>query len=165
MIINLNILPKTFNDDITLGEEYYKLSKITKMDPVHVEGKIDYDLTDEVRIDLRVSGTMYLVDSLTLKEVKYPFNFKIDELLMDLVAENEKYYEKSKNTLDIIEFLWENIVLEVPISYTEEKDFTLEGEGWALNKKELDEEPHNGFEDLDKLLKGGEEDGCSIQKN
>ena len=53
------------------------------------------------------------------------------------------FYEKSKNSLDISEILWENIVLEIPISITNHKseDLLLKGNGWELvneNKEEID---------------------------
>ena len=37
-----------------------------------------------------------------------------------------------QNMLDIIELLWENIILEVPISLTKSPNLELKGDGWVL---------------------------------
>ena len=49
-----------------------------------------------------------------------------------------EYFEKDKNTLDIMGILWENIVLEVPISISTSENTFQEGNGWELveEKKE-----------------------------
>ena len=46
----------------------------------------------------------------------------------------EDFYNKNKNTLDILPFIWENIVSEVPIRVVKEehKDVQLKGEGWEV---------------------------------
>ena len=75
-----------------------------------------------------------------LEEVNYPINLEISEIL----SENDD--EKDQNqikTLDIMDILWQNIVLEVPISVRKnpEKKYNLEGEGWELvneERKKLD---------------------------
>ena len=67
-----------------------------------------------------------------------------------------KYFEKNQNILDIIEFLWENIVLEVPISYTNASGTHLSGQGWELNSKNEDDGLDPRFEKLNELFKGGE---------
>lgn len=47
--------------------------------------------------------------------------------------------KKSQNMLDIIEFLWENIVLEVPIRVTGSAGVNMKGNGWELNSKNEDD--------------------------
>ena len=61
-----------------------------------------------------------------------------------------------QNMLDIMELLWQNIVLEVPISITKEKDAHLSGEGWELNNNKEDNiDPR--LAELSKLLDEGKE--------
>ena len=76
---------------------------------------------------------MWLNDSITFEEIPYDFDFNIE----DIINENDDYYanffKNNKNILDIKEILWENIVLEVPISFTKEENTTLKGNGWELN--------------------------------
>ena len=78
---------------------------------------------------------MVLEDSLTLEPVDYPLDIHINEVLGENTEENDKNESKR---LDIIDILWQNIVLEVPISLrvNPEKDYELKGEGWELLKED-----------------------------
>ena len=84
---------------------------------------------------------MILKDSISNEEIEYPYEIEYD----DLVPENLK---KMQEKLDLFEFLWENIVLEVPLRYTKETDYSkFKGNGWKL----LDENEvvkNNPFSDL-----------------
>ena len=53
-----------------------------------------------------------------------------------------------QNILDIFEFLWENILLEVPLHYTKVKDLhKFRGDGWKLiHEDEIKND--NPFHDL-----------------
>ena len=133
MKCNLNLLPFKLDNDIVIDEKYYENTQVKSIKDLHVTGKIDYNLSDEVEINLHVIGTLVLEDSNTLELIDYPIDINIAENLNDLDGESTYFYEKSKNMLDIIEFLWENIVLEVPISVTTSKNITLKGNGWEYN--------------------------------
>ena len=80
--------------------------------------------------------------------------------MIEILEENDenltKYFEKSQNILDIIEFLWENIVLEVPIRVTNTTGVHLKGQGWELNSEKKDDGLDPRFEKLNELFKGGE---------
>ena len=154
--INLNLLPITLDEDITFPESYYENTSIKKMDNFHVTGVIKYNLSEEVEISLHVTGNIYLEDAITLEEVLYPLDIHISGLLADYLEENGNYLEKNQNILDKLEFLWENIVLEVPISFTKQSGVKLSGNGWELNsdKKEDDSDPR--LAKLNDLFKGGE---------
>ena len=69
---------------------------------------------------------------------------------------SNEFYEKNKNILDINEFLWENIVLEVPISLTKKSGTNIKGNGWELNKKSNEEEIDPRLAKLNEIFKGGE---------
>ncbi len=99
---------------------------------------------------------MILLDAITNEEVNYPFLIQIDDIFDENDENCAKYFEKSQNTLDIIEFLWENIVLEVPISYTKASGTKLCGKGWELNSKNENSGQDPRFEKLNELFKGGE---------
>ena len=116
MKINLNLLPVKINEEFVIPEDFYKNTSIKKLDKVKVDGIIKYNAADEIAIILDVKGNMFLTDAITNEQVKYPFSIQIDEILEENDENYAKYFEKNQNILDIIEFLWENIVLEVPIS-------------------------------------------------
>ena len=156
MKINLNLLPKVFDEDIIIPEDFYKGTSIKDLSKVKVVGSIKYNVIDEVVIDLDVRGEMLLIDAITNEPIKYPFSIKILENLAEIDENDAKYLEKSKNILDIIEFLWENIVLEVPIRVTNLTNAHLKGNGWELNSKEDNDGVDPRFEKLNELFKGGE---------
>ena len=56
-----------------------------------------------------------------------------------------------KNTLDISNFLWQNILTEIPSKVVNEKNknLTLEGNGWRLiTEKDLKKDNNNPFSEL-----------------
>ena len=119
------------DDTISFGEEYLSKTSIKKLDNVKVKGRAYYSVTNEIVFDCNVKGCFILEDAMTLEDVEYPFEIDISEVL------SEKDDEKDKNEikkLDIIDILWQNIVLEVPISYRKDpnKKVHMSGEGWEL---------------------------------
>ena len=160
MVINLNKLNISGNIDIeekfTLDKECYKNTSILELKPVNVKGHIFYNVSDEIELDIDVDGVMILADSITLDPIDYPYSIHINEIISSENEEIKDYYQNSKNTLDIMPILWQNIVLEVPISITKEKDAHLSGEGWELNNEEEDKiDPR--LAELSKLLDEGKE--------
>ena len=62
-----------------------------------------------------------------------------------------------QNRLDITEFLWQNILVEIPLKVVSEKNagMTLEGDGWRLiTEDELEKEKSNNspFSELSKMF-------------
>lgn len=156
MKINLNLLPKVFDEKIEIPKSYYENTSIKGLSSIDVVGSIKYNCCDEVVINLDVTGEMQLVDAITNELVNYPFSIKIDENLAEIDENDAKYLEKSQNILDIIEFLWENIVLEVPIRVTQSTGVSLHGDGWQLNVDENKDKIDPRFQKLDEFFKGGE---------
>ena len=153
----LNINGKIIIDELlTIDSEIYKNTSIKELKPVKVTGKIFYNISDEIELDVNVEGTMILEDSVTLKPIDYPYSININEIISESNEDIKEYYQNSKNILDIMPILWQNIVLEVPISITKEKDAHLSGEGWELNnEKENNIDPR--MAELSKLLDEGKE--------
>lgn len=143
MNINLNELYKysviNIDEDIDFIPKENDLG-IKKLQNIHLKGKITYNDLEELELNLKITGTMYLLDAITLEEIPYDFSANIEESLIENEINLEKYINKSQNTLDIQEILWENIVLEVPIRVKKDDSLiSLEGEGWQLNKEEKEE--------------------------
>ena len=148
--INLNFLPEHLDEDITFPEEFYENTDIIRLEDIHITGKIDYNLSDEIEANIRITGKMILKDAITLEEISKNLDIEIDEIL----EKTAKYYKKEQNTPDKLEFLWENIVLEVPISLTNSSGVKLKGEGWELNQEKDDVNPE--LAKLKDIFKGGE---------
>ena len=118
---------------ISFDEEYLRVSEIKKLDNVHVSGRIYYSLTKEVIFAGNVNGNMTLVDGYSGDLIDYPFNINLDEILANFSNEDKKMGKKPKNSLDLKEVLWENIVLEVPIVVSKDnKVKTKKGEFWEV---------------------------------
>ena len=149
--INLNFLPEHLDEDITFPEEFYENADIIRLEDIHVVGDVFYNLSDEIEANIRITGKMILKDAITLEEISKNLDIDIAEIL----EKTAKYYKKEQNTLDKLEFLWENIVLEVPISLTKSSGINLKGEGWELNRDEEDD-INPELAKLKDIFKGGE---------
>lgn len=149
--INLNFLPEHLDEDITFPEEFYENTDIIRLEDIHVVGDVFYNLSDEIEANIRITGKMILKDAITLEEISKKLDIDIAEIL----EKTAKYYKKEQNTLDKLEFLWENIVLEVPISLTKSSGINLKGEGWELNRDEEDD-INPELAKLKDIFKGGE---------
>lgn len=146
MIIDLSkIDEKGQNIDLVVSfdENYLKNTAIQELNNVVVKGRIFYDVTSEVIIDVNVKGKMVLLDAIDLEPIDYPFNININESVSENSEEFCRIFEKTSNILDIKNFLWQNIVLEVPIRVVRDtnKSIFKEGDGWELideNTKKVD---------------------------
>ena len=121
MKIDLNKL--NISDKIEINE---------KVKDIYVIGYLYYNSAEILEIKLNLSGVMKLVDSVTLDIIENPFNIEIDEEYSLNDQYFKEYYEKEQNILDIMAILWENIVLEVPISLTHTENMELSGDGWSM---------------------------------
>ncbi len=121
----------SIDENISIPEEY-DLNKagIRKIENLHVSGTISIDFADEIVADLTVTGDFILPCAVSLEDVLYPINVKIEENM----GKFEDFYNKNKNTLDILPFIWENIVSEVPIRVVKDeyKNFKQSGNGWEV---------------------------------
>ena len=154
MYIDLNkvyVADINIDEKISYEEEYYNKSTIKKLEQVEVNGKITLNSLNELNLYLIIKGNMYLSDAVTLEEIKYPFDIEIEETISD----NDEYFCIENNKMDLKEFVWKNIVLEIPIRVVKEsnEDKTLEGEGWSLNKEQ---EETNAFSKLNELFEKDE---------
>lgn len=159
MDIDLSLLQSGTVEEIditntyTIPEEYYQKSGIIALKQIEVTGKVyrgasedDIDNLTEY-ITCTISGTMTIEDSISLEPVEYPFSTEYDDIL-------EENCKKNENTLDIFQFLWENIVLEIPLQFTKVKDLSkFHGDGWKLISEDDLVASNNPFSDLLKDFK------------
>lgn len=153
MDIDLSLLHSNTKDEINLSgiynipDEYIDKNIVLALKNIEVDGKVYTGEDQADRIDCTIKGNMLLLDSISLEEVNYPFFIKYD----DILEENSK---KNQNTLDIFSFLWENIVLEVPLQFTKVEDLSkFHGDGWKLVSEDELIKNNNPFSDLLKDFK------------
>lgn len=138
MIIDLSKIDErgiTIDETFSFDDNYLNKTSIKKLDNVKAQGRIYLSITGEIIFDCHIKGVFILEDAIDLSEVEDPFSFDISEVLSE---NNDELAKKEEKTLDIIDILWQNIVLEVPISFRAhpEKKVSAKGNGWEL----LDEE-------------------------
>ena len=145
MIIDLSKVKNEYfiNEKYNYDDSYLKNTDIRKLENVSFNGKIYFDFDDNLKIEGICSGIMILPDSITLEDIEYPFSFEIDYIIDENNEEIKEYYEKLKNTLDIMGILWQNIVLEVPMRITNISIDKIKNVGncWDIKnekKKEID---------------------------
>jgi len=141
------------NFDVLKDDELDK--RVSDLENAKVIGKIYINNVNEMILECNFSGSMLIEDSISLEIVPYEFSIDIEENIEKIEENYEGCYEKVKNTLDLKKILWQNIVLEVPISFTKVKDAVLKGNGWELlNEEKSVDEIDPRLKKLEDLLKG-----------
>ena len=137
----------------SIPKEYFENTDVIALNEIKVEGKIYQGISEDdpeettEYIKCKITGEMTIADSISLEPVEYPFSIEYD----DIIEENCK---KSENILDIFQFLWENIVLEIPLQFTKVKDLSkFHGDGWKLISEDELKSSNNPFSDLLKDFK------------
>ena len=152
MPIDLSLLNSNTVNEIDISntynipKEYFENMGVISIDNVKVDGKITRVLNEDEELCLYanaiIDGVMILPDSISLEEIEYPFHIEYDDYLDENCKNNE-------NTLDIFTFLWENIVLEVPLQFTKVSDLSkYHGDGWKLISEDERNLQNNPFGDL-----------------
>ena len=125
------------DETIDYSKEYLENTDIISLNNVKVQGSIYVDYEKNNVIELNVNGTMILTDAITTEPVPYDFTIEIEENL-----------ENSLKTLDLIEFLWHYIVLEIPIRYTTSDPHELKNKYKDVYLEEEVREVNNPFKDF-----------------
>lgn len=139
--------------DIDVAYDNDRLSKtsIKKLKDVHFIGKITKLCNDDFRISGKLIGIMVLPDDITLEDFLYKFNIDILEDFNENNCDKLSNLRIIKNKLDISDFLWQNILLEIPSKVVNEKNknLTLKGSGWRfVTEDELQKEKKSPFDEL-----------------
>ena len=149
-MINLTPLNTGLKDELSITGIYdlekFTNEEIKKINPVEVEGKItrkeNNDLEFDCYIDCLIKTTVIIEDSISLEDVEYEINTEFHDFL-------EQNWKNDENMLDIFSFLWENIVLEVPLRFTKVQDLSkFHGDGWKLISEEERNQTSNPFNEL-----------------
>ena len=140
-------------NDYLIPEEYYKNAGVLELKKINVKGSVYRGISEDDIDDFQdyikcsIEGIMIIEDSISLEPIEYPFSIEYDDIL-------EENCKKNENTLDIFQFLWENIVLEIPLQFTKVKDLSkFHGDGWRLIREDEIKTSNNPFTDLLKDFK------------
>ena len=121
----------SIDEEVIIPEEYYKNAGVRSLSKVKVNGDVTVNYEENIELHLNVSGEFIIPCAITLDDVIVPFNTFIEEEI-DQNKLNDEFF------LDLLDVLWENIVLEIPVRVVKEgvKSEDLYGEGWELVTKE-----------------------------
>ena len=126
------------DEEVVIPKEYYENMDIVELNKVHALGNITMNEENNYFVNIDLSGTMILHDSITYELVPYNFDVKIEETL-----------ENSSKTLDLILFLWHYIVLEVPLRFTNNELEEMENEHYRVISEEEYNKKNNPFSDFE----------------
>ena len=127
--------------EIIIPDDMLVNTDIRRISPVKVIGYV-YNNEEELELSITITGTMVLPCARTLKDVNYPFNIEIN----DVIGQNsDNSLEINQNTLDIFPIVWQNILVDVPLRVLapDAEEESIEGDGWRLiteddKKEEID---------------------------
>ena len=126
------------DNDIDYSDDYIKDSGIIHLNNVHVSGTIKTDIEFNYDVNFKLKGEMIINDSLTGEEVPYKFN-----------TNNEKKLENSLKSLDLIGFLWQYIVMEIPMRFTLCDNLNIKNKDYeVISEEEYKEKKNNPFKDF-----------------
>ena len=152
MDVDLSLLQSNTVDDISITgvynipDSYINKDLVKSINDIKVDGKVYID-NDIEKINCSIIGNIEIEDSVSLEVLNYPISIEYD----DKIEEN---WKKSEKILDIFSFLWENIVLEIPMHYSKVEDFSeYKGDGWKLVSEDELTKNNNPFNDLLKDFK------------
>ena len=129
-----NIDKINIDDEFSIASTMYENTDIKGLNNLHFAGQIEEESDGNLSLKGVLSGVMIVEDAISLEEIPYEFSSEIEENL-------EEFIKNGQNTIDILDILWQNIVLEVPIRYTKVTDLKkFSGDGWKL----IDEEDIKG---------------------
>ena len=125
-------------ESLEISEEKLENTNIQELKNVLVTATITKLCNGDYEISGKITGLMVLPDDVTLEPVDYSFESEFEEKFSEIENNEEKSLEIIKNRLDITEFLWQNILVEIPLKVVSEKNqnLNLKGNGWRLITEE-----------------------------
>lgn len=145
----------SIDDDVIIDNSYFVDTSIKNLVGVRFLGDVRR-IGDEYQLKGIVSGIMVLSDDITLEDVDYSFEINIEEDF----ADGEENFKIVQNKLDITDFLWQNILVEVPSKVRKQgnENLKLEGDGWRLvTEDDLESSNDSPFSELSKMFDSGKE--------
>lgn len=134
-LLNYSLDEIIFEDKITIDPSYLKTTEIRSLSEIKIEGSFRREVDDLISLEMSINGIMILPCSVSLEDVKHPFDIEIYEVLDEEI--NGEYLKIEKNSVDIFKLIWQNILLEVPlkvISPNLNRD-NIKGDGWTLKEE------------------------------
>lgn len=112
----IQTFPHHFEDKINFESLYNGVEDIISMEEVDVKGDMYRINDDTYRFVYHIYAPMRLQCALTLEPVPYILEGDYDEVYS--LIDSEDVFLIEKNTIDLSEMVWTNILIEKPINVT-----------------------------------------------
>ena len=161
MNIDLTKLVTNNQEEIQVQENFEIEEERLKSSPIHalktpfLEAKITKLYDGNYEIEGKITGIMILADDITLEDVEVPFESNFDEKFNEVGENEENNLKIIQNRLDITDFLWQNILVEIPLKVKSKhsENLTLKGNGWRLvTEEELKKSNNSPLSELSKIF-------------
>jgi uncharacterized protein len=144
------------NETFEISKELVSQAKtLINLMPVIVKGEGYFlNSADRLRLKIKVSGVMVLPCAISLEPVDYQFNIDIEQWFsFGNELEREDLIIVEKDELDLIDFIWENIFLSIPLKVVKKgaKIPKIEGENWRFLSEDKDADKPKVDPRLEKL--------------
>ena len=131
---------------IAVGEnDLLHHTSVKSIPDVHVTGTLEFDGMNFVSSDLRMDGTMIVLDSITNEDIDFTFEAESQQTYSFVPvqdAEDQEIIVVKKETIDINPEIFQAILYEAPMSITRlPRDQYPKGDGWQLLSDQDKEEP------------------------
>ncbi|HEX7065658.1 MAG TPA: YceD family protein [Bacillales bacterium] len=127
----------SFDETVDVSDLKERDPEIRGISPVQVAGKAMFE-ESKISFLLEISGEMVLPSSKTLEDVDYSFHlhtvevFRLDSSVEE-ESEEEEIHDIQNETIDLLPFVKEAILVEKPIRVVGEDEEPLpSGEGWEV---------------------------------
>lgn len=119
----IHTFPYKFNETLDIKSFIENNDEIYDASPIVVEGQINQIDLDTYQFTYHVTGKLILPCSLTLEPVDYLLNEEFDEVYS--TKSDEDFYLIEKNTIDLKEIVWLNIILSLPMRVVREDAYEI----------------------------------------
>jgi len=109
----INSFPYSFDTKFDFHKNILGSETIYDIDETHVYGKIFRIDENTYQFDFHIQVKLIMACSLTLEDVDYVIDQDFSEVHSTI--KNDDYFPIEKNTIDLEEMVWGNIVLSLPI--------------------------------------------------
>ena len=119
-LFKYNQVPLEFNEEIDYHEYIKNISDILDISIVKVKGSARHLYDDRYSFDLNIKCRLVLEDAITLDPVDFNIDLDVTETFdkkVDFEVDDDTRLIE-KNTIDLHDVVWENILLEKPIKVT-----------------------------------------------
>ena len=114
--------PLKFSEELDFKEYIKGIDDILDISLAKVEGSALHLYDERYQFDLSIKCTLVLEDAVTLDPIDFPLDINVIETFDKVVDEemDEDVRPIEKNTIDLYDVVWEDILLEKPIRVTKE---------------------------------------------